>query len=148
MVDPAWKYKQKLTAEKTRGGAEKHYQTMTIEEIMALPVGEISAHDCQLWCWTTNTFLHDAFHIIERWGFEYKVTITWVKGHIEANRFVLKFGLGYWARGATEHLLLAVKGNPREKFNGPNGATGLNYSTVILEPTHTHTALSPKRPTG
>ena len=139
LIDPPWKYKQKLTAEKTRGGAEKHYQTMTIEEIMALPIGEASAQDCQLWLWTTNTFLHDAFHIIEKWNFQYRTMVTWVKTH---------FGLGYWLRGQTEHLILATNGNPRTKFIGPNGATGLNYSTVIIEPTHTHTALSPKRPTG
>lgn len=140
LADPAWPYKQKLISGKARGGAEKHYEVMTIDDIQNLPVGSVAAKDCQLWLWTTNTHLHSAFHAIEHWGFTFKTCCTWVKGHVEGNRFVIQFGLGYWMRGATEHLLLAVKGNPREKFNGPNGATGLNYSTVIFAERGEHSA--------
>ena len=129
LADVPWPYNQKLTAEKTRGGAEKHYETMTIEEIMSLRVGDIAAKDCQLWFWCTNNHIHNALHIVEKWGFEYKTMATWIKRH---------FGLGYWLRCQSEHLILATKGKPRTKFIGPNGATGLNYSTVIIEPTHTY----------
>ena len=54
---------------------------------------------------------------------------TWVKS---------QFGLGYWLRGQTEHVLLGVKGNPRSKMIGPNGATGKAWSTAIYTPRGEH----------
>jgi N6-adenosine-specific RNA methylase IME4 len=101
-ADPPWKYK--------RNGkfcAGRYYNTMTTEEICLIPVNTISDNNCLLFLWTTNSFLHDAFHVIESWGFNYKTCITWKKHH---------FGLGYWAWGQTEHCLLAAKGKfPRFK---------------------------------
>ena len=62
------------------------------------------AEDCVLWLWTTNINLHNAFHVLETWGFEYRSCLTWVKPQM---------GLGYWLRGKTEHCLLATKGSPK-----------------------------------
>ena len=77
------------------------YPRMSIEEIqdMILP----AADDCILWLWTTNMNLHNAFHVLERWGFTYRSCLTWAKPIM---------GLGYWLRGQTEHCLLATKGSP------------------------------------
>lgn len=101
-ADPPWRYK--------RNGkfcAGRYYDTMSVSEIQGLPVSELADERCLLFMWTTNSFLHDAFHVIESWGFEYKTCITWKKNH---------FGLGYWAWGQTEHCLLAAKGKfPRFK---------------------------------
>lgn len=124
LLDPPWAYSQDLGRKKTRGGAVKHYPTMKVGEIQALPVPEILAEDAQVWLWSTNSHLPDAFDILKAWKLRYITTATWVKK---------KIGLGYWIRGRTEHCLLAVKGNPREKFNGPHGATGTSWSTFIYE---------------
>ncbi len=133
LVDPPWKYAQKLV-QKARGGAAKWYRTLTVAEIGTLPIRELAGRDCQLWLWTTNTFLHDAFHLLEDWGFTYKSKITWAKGHVTSGRLTLQMGLGYWLHGVTEELLLATVGDPRWKMRGPKGATGLNLSTLLLEP--------------
>lgn len=132
IVDPPWPYTQRLgrgqaVGDSTRGGLP--YESMTLEEIRALPVGEVAARDCALMLWTTNTHLPVAFPLLESWGFTYKVTLTWVKDRI---------GLGYWLRGQSEHALLAVKGNPRHKFTGPHGASGKAWSTVIHAPRREH----------
>jgi N6-adenosine-specific RNA methylase IME4 len=61
-----------------------------------------SHSDTILWLWATNTFLHDAFHLLEAWGFQYHTTLTWAKQGV---------GLGDWLGGQTEHCLMATKGN-------------------------------------
>ncbi len=123
LLDPPWPYRQKLTGPRARGGAEKHYPSLTVEEILSLPVGEILALDSQVWLWTTNSHIHTALHCLEAWNLEYKTMFTWVKHH---------FGIGFWLRGQTEDCLLAVQGNPRGKLNGPHGATGSNRSTALF----------------
>ncbi len=65
LIDPPWPYGQKLTGANVRGGAEKHYETMTLEEISALPVRQLAARDAIVWLWTTNTHHHAAFHALE-----------------------------------------------------------------------------------
>jgi N6-adenosine-specific RNA methylase IME4 len=113
---------------------------MTMDEIRALPVGEIAAKDCQLWLWTTNTHLFEVPSVLKTWGFTYKVTATWVKN---------RMGLGYWLRGRTEHLVLAVRGNPRGRMRGPHGATGFSWDTLVdereIEFDHTALVLGPVR---
>ncbi len=65
--------------------------------------------------------LHDALHIIEKWGFEAKTILTWVKN---------KIGIGSWLRGKTEHCILAIKGNPVIKLT--------NQTTALIAPTQGH----------
>ena len=84
--------------------AETHYPTMSIEEITALPVDRLALPDCELWFWSTNSFIHEALHIIEAWGFAYKTKRTWIKR---------RQGTGVWLRGQTEDLLIAIRGRPR-----------------------------------
>ena len=125
LADPPWFYRQRLgrgkrAGDSTRGGLP--YPALTVEEIMKLPVNKITDKDCMLFLWTTNAHIHDALHVMKSWGFTYKTMITWAKHH---------FGLGYWFRGQTEHLLFGVKGNPRSKFKGKHGATGMSWSTLV-----------------
>lgn len=99
------------------------YPVMEDAAILAVPVQDFAAQDCQLWLWTTNSHIHLALHCLEAWGFTYKTMATWVK---------TQFGLGYWLRGQTEHALLGVRGKPRSRFiNTKHGATGKAWSTVI-----------------
>jgi len=138
LIDPPWPYEQKLDVEKTRGGAQKHYESLTLEEIESLHPEQFANDDCQLWLWVTNTHLPFFSRLLDAWKFEYRTMRTWVKGRVERDRLIIHFGLGYWLRGATEHLILATRGNPRSKFDGPHGATGGNISTVILASREEH----------
>ncbi|KKM19715.1 hypothetical protein LCGC14_1652800 [marine sediment metagenome] len=127
LIDPPWPYRQKLgrgkrAGDTTRGGLP--YHTMTLEDIAALPIQKIAAKDCMLWLWTTNAHLHDAFHMLDVWGFEYKTVRTWFKR---------KIGLGFWLRGQTEQCLLAVRGSPRQLMRGLHGASGHALSTALIQ---------------
>ena len=78
-ADPPWAYR--TYSKKGQGrSAESHYPTMSIEDIKALPVGELAAKDCALFLWITFPCLYEALEVLEAWGFSYKtVAFVWVK---------------------------------------------------------------------
>lgn len=138
ICDPPWRYAQTLGRGKKEGDLARGglpYESMSLEEICALRVGEIAADDSMLFLWTTSSHLRSSFTVIDAWGFQEKATGTWVK---QGETGKVQIGLGYWLRGAAEYFILGVKGNPRAKLRGPNGATGLAVSNVILAPRQEH----------
>lgn len=107
-ADPPWSYRNKGT----RAAADRHYATMSIEEIKALPVADISAEDCVLFLWATFPMLREALDTIEAWGFEYKtLAFCWVKRNRKSDGWF--WGLGNWTRSNPEICLLATKGHPQ-----------------------------------
>ena len=103
-ADPAWSYDDKCLH---RGGAERHYRTMNIEDIKNLPVNEIAEDDCILFMWATFPKLQEALDVINAWGFQYKTNaFTWVKKNKKADS--LFWGMGRWTRSNAEICLLAV----------------------------------------
>jgi N6-adenosine-specific RNA methylase IME4 len=55
------------------------YDTMTVEEIISLPVESVAATDAHLYVWTTQRYLWDAHSIARAWGFEPVKILTWCK---------------------------------------------------------------------
>lgn len=113
LADPPWDYPGPMgiptrVGRVTRNrGVISQYASMTTEQIQALPVQRLAAPECHLYLWVTNGFLHDGFHVLDAWGFDYKACLTWNKtGHL---------GLGYWFRNQTEHILFAVRGKRRTR---------------------------------
>lgn len=107
-ADPPWSYRNKGT----RAAADKHYPTMSIEDIKALPVAEIAADDCVLFMWATFPMLQQALETIAAWGFEYKtLAFCWAKRNQKSPGWF--WGLGNWTRSNAEVCLLSVKGHPR-----------------------------------
>lgn len=100
LIDPPWAMK---TAGQYKGRHERPrdlpYQTMSLPEIAALPVGDLAEVGAHLWLWTVNQFFEEAFQLIRGWGFKYHMTITWAKPSGFGNYFVSR----------TEHLLFACK---------------------------------------
>ena len=106
-ADCPWSYQNKKTG-RTNGdqpegsGAHTKYELMTNEDIMAMPVPEITEKDAVLFLWVTVPLLPEGLATLAAWGFEYKTMITWRK--------IMSLGMGYWFRGQCEHLILGVKG--------------------------------------
>lgn len=99
-ADPPWQYGNTST----RGAAEDHYPTMTVEALCELPVAEWVDEQAHLYLWTTNGFLRESFDVLAAWGFEYKTTLVWVKPQI---------GMGNYFRSSTEYVLFGVRGGLR-----------------------------------
>ena len=112
-ADPPWQYK--TYSKKGQGrSAEKHYPTMTLDEICLLPVEQLADDDCVLFMWTTVPFLRDCFSVLDAWGFTYKtVAFTWVKQNKKSDSFFT--GMGYYTRANAEYCLLATKGKILER---------------------------------
>lgn len=112
-ADPPWDYQQCRLS----GSAKKHYPTMRIEELCALPVAEIADRDCTLFLWATFPQLPEALRLIQAWGFVYKtVAFVWVKQNRKALTWF--YGLGFWTRSNAEICLLATKGHPKRQSAG------------------------------
>ena len=55
------------------------YDTLTVDEIAAMRIDAIAAENCELYLWTTQKYLPDAFKVMQAWGFKYCQTLTWCK---------------------------------------------------------------------
>lgn len=98
------------------------YDAMDIDEIEALPVGDLAAPDCALFCWGIWVNLPDVLRVIERWGFVYKTcAFNWLKADVRQFRLFDEvvesgqLGLGYWVRQNSEFCLLATRGAPKRR---------------------------------
>lgn len=111
-IDPAWDFKLYSDAG-AKKSAKRHYKTMTLEEIKALPVGELAQRDCLLLLWCCEWVPPGARQaVLDAWGFTYKTSINWRK--MTPNGKV-RMGPGYRARTMHEPILVATTGNPRHK---------------------------------
>tara|TARA_Y100001963_G_scaffold117749_1_gene163853 strand:+ start:1101 stop:1529 length:429 start_codon:yes stop_codon:yes gene_type:complete len=74
----------------------------------AFPIGDFAKPNSHLFLWTTNPKLPLAFEVMSDWGYTYKTTITWVK--VRKDNHPIRNGMGWFFRGATEHVLFGVRG--------------------------------------
>src|SRR5215831_11367026 len=65
-ADPPWPFEVYSVKGKQRS-AERHYDTMSLEEIKALPIADLAADDCALFLWVVNPQLPGALDIIRSW---------------------------------------------------------------------------------
>ena len=119
LIDPPWDFK--VWSKDTGAGrsASVHYDTMSISEIMNLPLGKFAAKDCALFCWACWPTFHEALKAIEAWGFTYKTMgFIWVKGEglpLFPECIRDRMGMGYWTRANTEPCILATQSKPKRK---------------------------------
>lgn len=124
-ADPPWSYYNK----RTRAAADKHYSTMSVADIAAIPVEQIADDDCVLFMWATFPMIQEAMDVIRAWGFTYKtIAFCWVKQNKSGHG--LFWGLGNWTRSNAEVCLLAIKGKPKRICGGVH--------SVILSPVQRH----------
>jgi len=97
-ADPPWHYEGGTDATRI---IENQYPTMKTEDICILEIP--AAKDSVLFLWVTNPKLDEGLEVMESWGFTYKTNMVWVKD---------KIGMGYYARGRHEILLIGTKGSP------------------------------------
>lgn len=75
------------------------YQTMTLDQIKTLPVGDLAESGAHLWLWTVNQFLEAALALVSHWGFKRLNMVTWAKPSGFGNYFIQN----------TEFLIFAYK---------------------------------------
>jgi N6-adenosine-specific RNA methylase IME4 len=107
-ADPPWQFRAHSKKVGSRS-AERHYPTMNLADIAALPVSKIAAKNSVLLMWAIDPMLDIAFEVIKAWGFRFKtVGFYWVKKNIKSAGYFT--GLGYYTRANPEQCLLATRG--------------------------------------
>lgn len=96
LADPPWRSDFSPTTGKR---VQRHYPTMSLEEIKGLEIP--STDDAMLFLWTTAPMNKKALDVMEAWGFDYRSQFVWDKEII---------GTGFYVRGQHELLLLGKKG--------------------------------------
>jgi N6-adenosine-specific RNA methylase IME4 len=111
LADPPWTFETR--SDKGKGKSpERHYATMTLDDICALPVAECAAKDAVLFLWSTWPTIFRAEKVIEAWGFKYSgLAWEWLKYNSVTEKFA--FGPGYGTRKNVEPCLLARRGSPK-----------------------------------
>jgi N6-adenosine-specific RNA methylase IME4 len=126
-ADPPWQYDHAPLGGDNRA-IENHYPTMTLEEICALPVGDIANENAVLFMWTTSPKLEESMQVLAAWGFSCRTTMVWIKD---------KIGMGYHVREKHEILLIAKRGEL------PPPATDRRPDSVVEAPRLEHSAKPP-----
>lgn len=121
-ADPPWSFKTWSPRGDGRS-ASQHYGCMSIKDICALPVKDITAKDAVLFLWVVQPLLPRALEVIKAWGFTFKtVGYVWVKIKGGQDRLFyagadVKNGLGYHTRAGCEQCWIAVKGSGYDRMS-------------------------------
>lgn len=109
MADPPWPFQWGGgKGGRRRRETELGYPTLTVDEIAALPVGELADPEgAFLFLWATDEIYREgqAVAVARAWGFEpCGPSLIWAKPN---------FGMGYFPRPSHEPLLVCRRGAPR-----------------------------------
>lgn len=116
LADPPWQF-----ANRTGKMAPEHkrlsrYSTMTLQEIMELPVPQIALPKSHLYLWVPNALILEGLEVMKRWGFTYKTNMVWYK--IRKDGGPDGRGVGFYFRNVTELVLFGVRGSLRTASPG------------------------------
>lgn len=113
LIDPPWSYITYSGASVPQRAEDQHYDVMSLEDLMALPVGDLMAPDSCIGMWVIGSHLDQALALGRSWGFVYKTDLfVWVKTGKHDPK-VRPISLGKWTRKQTEMMLLFTRGNPK-----------------------------------
>lgn len=108
LADPPWQFVNKTGKVAPEHRRLARYSTMKLDEIMALPVGQIAAPTAHLYLWCPNALLAEGLAVMKAWGFTYKANIVWHK--IRKDGGPDGRGVGFYFRNVTELVLFGVRG--------------------------------------
>jgi len=92
------------------------YPTMTLEEILELPVNRLAASEAHLYLWVPNALIAEGLRVMRRWGFCYKTNLVWYK--VRKDGGPDGRGVGFYFRNVTELILFGIRGSMRTLERG------------------------------
>lgn len=108
LADPPWRFQNRTGKMAPEHKRLSRYGTMNLDEIMALPVEQLTADTAHLYLWVPNALLPEGLRVMEAWGFEYKSNIVWHK--IRKDGGPDGRGVGFYFRNVTELVLFGIRG--------------------------------------
>ncbi len=111
LADPPWRFQNRTGKMAPEHQRLLRYSTMTLDEILELPVGRLAASRCHLYLWVPNALLAEGLRVMKHWGFTYKTNLVWYK--IRKDGGPDGRGVGFYFRNVTELVLFGIRGNMR-----------------------------------
>lgn len=87
----------------------KRYPTLTLQQIMDIPVKTVLEDRAHLYLWVPNALLAEGLQVMAAWGFTYKTNLIWYKTRKDGGPD--RRGVGFYFRNVTEMLLFGVRGS-------------------------------------
>ncbi len=118
LADPPWE--QGKTGKRQcrpNQGTKLDYPTMSLQEIISLPVMDLAQDDSLLFLWTTDKHIVDAHYVMEHWEFKKHCIFVWNK-NTGVCPFSVQFRNEYMLMGYHGRLKLRTIGIPTN-FQAP-----------------------------
>lgn len=123
LADPPWQFVNRTGKMAPEHRRLSRYGTMSLEEIVALPVKQVAADTSHLYLWVPNALLPEGLEVMKAWGFSYKSNLIWHKLRKDGGSDGR--GVGFYFRNVTEIVLFGVRGKNARTL--PPGRTQVNY---------------------
>jgi len=123
LADPPWRFINRTGKVAPEHRRLSRYETMTTDDICALPVSQITTQTAHLYLWVPNALLPEGLRVMQAWGFTYKSNIVWHKVRKDGGSDGR--GVGFYFRNVTELLLFGTRGK-NARTEAP-GRSQVNY---------------------
>lgn len=123
LADPPWRFINRTGKVAPEHKRLARYETMSVNEICALPVDKQVSQTSHLYLWVPNALLPDGLEVMKAWGFNYKSNIIWHKLRKDGGSDGR--GVGFYFRNVTEILLFGVRGKNARTLDP--GRSQVNY---------------------
>lgn len=108
LADPPWRFQNRTGKMAPEHKRLSRYGTMSMDEIMELPVAQVVRDKAHLYLWVPNALILEGLEVMSRWGFEYKTNLVWYK--VRKDGGPDGRGVGFYFRNVTELILFGVRG--------------------------------------
>ena len=108
LADPPWRFINRTGKVAPEHRRLSRYDTLSVDEIAALPVEDHLTETAHCYLWVPNALLPDGLAVLEAWGFTYKTNLIWHK--IRKDGGSDGRGVGFYFRNVTEMVLFGVRG--------------------------------------
>lgn len=111
LADPPWRFSNSTGKMAPEHKRLHRYPTMTLREIMELPIPQLAATNSHLYLWVPNALIQEGLEVMRRWGFTYKTNLIWYK--VRRDGGPDGRGVGFYFRNVTEIVLFGIRGSMR-----------------------------------
>lgn len=111
LADPPWRFNNRTGKVAPEHKRLNRYDTLSLEDIMEMPVSLAAGEDSHLYLWVPNALLPEGLQVMKSWGFKYKSNLIWHK--IRKDGGPDGRGVGFYFRNTTEIVLFGIRGRMR-----------------------------------
>ncbi|MBM3571570.1 MAG: S-adenosylmethionine-binding protein [Alphaproteobacteria bacterium] len=108
LADSPWRFMNRTGKMAPEHRRPSRYDTMSADEIAALPAARVAGATAHLYLWVPNALLPEGLRVLAAWGFTYKTNLIWHKVRKDGGSDGR--GVGFYFRNVTEVVLFGVPG--------------------------------------